>query len=162
MKKTLISTLILIIIVVGGFFLFSNSEKEEPRKPKNKDDKISKEESAHIKSKEDLIVLNKPKPNSRISSPIKLEGKARGGWYFEASFPIKIVDEQENLLGENSAQAQGEWMTEKFVPFQSEISFDKPNTKEGKIILEKANPSGLEKNADELRIPIKFNTTSTN
>ncbi|MCJ7786739.1 GerMN domain-containing protein, partial [Patescibacteria group bacterium] len=77
-------------------------------------------------------------------------------WFFEASFPIKLVDEKGNELGIAIAQAQSDWMTEDFVPFEAELHFELPVTEKGTLILEKDNPSGLLENADELRIPVKF------
>jgi len=59
-------------------------------------------------------------------------------------------------LGEHFATAQDDWMTEDFVEFESNLSFDEPGTETGTLILEKANPSGLEEHSDELLIPVRF------
>lgn len=40
--------------------------------------------------KVDLIVVDNPRPNSNIKSPLAIFGKARGIWFFEASFPISL------------------------------------------------------------------------
>lgn len=106
--------------------------------------------------KDDLIKVNNLKLNQAVESPLELEGEARGSWYFEASFPVKIFDENNNLLGFALAQAQGEWTTEEFVPFEVSLSFSTSTTKKGTLVLEKDNPSGLPENADEFRIPVIF------
>ena len=85
-----------------------------------------------------------------------VEGEARGIWFFEASFPIRILDDSGNELGVSFAQAQDEWMTEEFVPFRGEIEFSKPLTLQGRIIFEKDNPSGLPEHQDALYMPITF------
>src|SRR3989344_5511277 len=45
-----------------------------------------------------LITLTSPTPGQVIASPVAIEGQARGYWYFEASFPVKITDEYGNLM----------------------------------------------------------------
>lgn len=114
---------------------------------------------AHIASKSDLIVVESPKRGSTISSPVTITGKARGYWFFEASFPITIVDWNGLIIGQGIATAQDEWMTEEFVPFSATITFDLPSDtpyRRGAIILQKDNPSGLPENDNALEIPITF------
>lgn len=106
--------------------------------------------------KSDLIRVSSPRPGQTIASPVEISGEARGFWFFEASFPVKIIDDNGFLLGILPAQAEGEWMTENFVPFKAKIHFAAPSTQNGVLILEKDNPSGLPEYADELRIPIVF------
>lgn len=107
-------------------------------------------------AKDDLIVVDTPLPNAVISSPLTISGRARGLWYFEASFPVKLFDNAGNLLGVMPAQAQGEWMTTEYVPFFLTLSFATSSTATGMLVLEKDNPSGLPENANELRIPVRF------
>jgi len=54
------------------------------------------------------------------------------------------------------AQAQGDWMTTEFVPFEAVLEFAVPQTEFGTLILEKDNPSGLPQNADSISIPVRF------
>jgi len=122
------------------------------------------EGSQMSESKPDLIRVNAPQPNSVVTSPLSVEGEARGYWFFEASFPVKVLDGDGTALGAVPAQAQrdpmtGEinWMTEDFVPFRATVEFKTPQFATGTLVLEKDNPSGLPEYADELRVPIKFN-----
>ncbi len=117
----------------------------------NKNENIDNE-----KEKSDLIVLEAPKSGSEISSPLIVTGKARGPWYFEASFPIKLIDGNGKEIALIPAQAQSDWMTTEFVPFKTILTFSTPTTKNGKLILKKDNPSGLPENDDSLTIPIIF------
>jgi len=103
-----------------------------------------------------LIQIDNPRPNQIIESPLFIKGKARGNWYFEADFPVKLFDDNGFLLGITIAQALGDWMTEDFVPFNATLLFAVPSTPKGKLILEKDNPSGLPEHADELTIPVYF------
>ena len=106
--------------------------------------------------KSDLIRVNTPGPNYFIASPLLIDGEARGYWFFEATFPIKLLDGNGNIIAQHYAQAQDEWMTEDFVPFTAELDFISPDTKKGILVLEKDNPSGLSEYADELIIPVFF------
>ena len=104
----------------------------------------------------DLIKIDLPIQNQKISSPVSLKGEARGQWYFEASFPVQVLDGDGTILGSGTGQAQGEWTTTNFVPFIGEISFSKPKGKTGTIVFKKDNPSGLPANDDFVSIPINF------
>lgn len=92
-----------------------------------------------------------------VAFPFTLTGEARGPWYFEGSFPVRVEDGSGNTVVEHSAQAQGEWMTEGFVPFTADLS---PSVAippgEATLVIEKANASGLPEHADAIRIPIRI------
>lgn len=104
----------------------------------------------------DLIRVDSPLSDGVISSPLTISGEARGNWFFEASFPARLEDANGEVILQAPIMAQGEWMTEDFVPFSASLSFAKPATPTGRLILEKDNPSGLAKNARQLIIPIRF------
>ncbi len=106
--------------------------------------------------KENLIQVEHPQPFAKVQSPLAVIGKARGFWYFEASFPIKLLDVQGNVMASAVAQAEGDWMTTEFVPFRATLTFDTPLSTVGTLVLEKDNPSGLPEHADELQIPVVF------
>src|SRR5689334_13769971 len=38
------------------------------------------------------VAVTAPALNAVIASPVTIEGQAAGSWYFEASFPVKILD----------------------------------------------------------------------
>ncbi len=104
-----------------------------------------------------LIRVISPKENSLVNSPLTVTGEARGVWFFEATFPIKLMDDNDNAIAAGIATAQSEWMTESFVPFTSTLTFtSEPSTPDGWLILEKDNPSGLPENDNEARLRLKF------
>ena len=103
-----------------------------------------------------LIKLESPLAGDMVSSPLKITGQARGNWYFEASFPVKLVDDNGILLAQGPAQAQGEWMTSEFVPFEATLEFKIPATSAGTLMLRNDNPSGDPARDKELRIPVVF------
>lgn len=139
--------LILLIIIaagVAGFYIYENW-------PRNQ-----------VALKPGLITVAVPRIGEMVKSPLTITGKARGYWFFEASFPIRIYDDAGQELGVAVAQAQDEWMTTEFVSFKAVLEFKSPATETGVLVLEKDNPSGLAENADELRVPIKFDSSIIN
>jgi len=107
----------------------------------------------------DLIRIENPRPNQTITGPLVIKGQARGTWFFEASFPIKLYDAKGNLIATAIAQAKSDWMTENFVPFEAELNFTVSIKQKGTLILEKDNPSDLPENSDQLRIPVILEKT---
>lgn len=105
---------------------------------------------------DDRIRLESPVSGQTVASPLVVRGRARGPWYFEASFPVRLMDAAGRVLAIAPAQAQGEWMTTEFVPFEVSLSFAKPPPGEGRLVLEKSNASGLPEHADSLVVPVRF------
>jgi len=135
---------ILALVLIGGvliyYFLIKN-----PESPPS--------------GEETLIKVASPQSNQEIQSPFIVKGEARGYWFFEATFPIKLLDENGSIIMQTIAQAQGEWMTEDFVPFEALLTFSVPKNQKGTLVLEKDNPSGLLENADEIKIPVRLSAT---
>lgn len=103
----------------------------------------------------DLIQVEKPLPNMDISSPLQIKGKARGYWFSEGVFHIRMEDTHGHLIAETTAHARGNWMTEDWVRFSSELSFDNaPSDERVYLVFEKANPSGKAENSQEYRLPV--------
>ncbi|MDO8471150.1 MAG: Gmad2 immunoglobulin-like domain-containing protein [bacterium] len=103
-----------------------------------------------------MVRVTVPEPDTVVRSPLIVTGEARGNWYFEASFPVKILDANGKQLGVGIAQAQGEWMTTNFVPFSATVNFSAPTTQTGTIVFQKDNPSGLPEHDAQVMIPIRF------
>jgi len=105
------------------------------------------------------IKVTTPARDQQIQSPLVILGEARGPWFFEAVFPVKLVDENDNILGSGLATAESEWTTENFVPFKATLNFlPKSTTTKGFLLLNNDNPSGLPENDRQLRIPVTLPT----
>jgi Immunoglobulin-like domain of bacterial spore germination len=105
----------------------------------------------------EMIEVTAPLPNSPLTSPMTLTGRARGPWYFEASFPIELRDANNVLIGTAIAQAQGEWMTENFVPFTATLTFPpQPAGSQGMLTFKNDNPSGESQNSMMFDVPVTF------
>lgn len=115
------------------------------------------EDIGNALQKADLIRLESPLPNQTIHSPLTIRGQARGTWFFEASFPVSLTDWDGKIIAQGIAQAQGEWMTTEFVPFEATLTFVPEKeiySDRGTLILRKDNPSGLPEHDDALEIPV--------
>ncbi len=104
----------------------------------------------------DLIRVTAPTSGAKVSSPLVVTGEARGTWFFEASFPVRLFDANGQELTVGIAQAEGEWMTTEFVPFTATLNFGTPSTSQGVLVLQKDNPSGLPEHDAEVRLPVTF------
>ncbi len=102
-----------------------------------------------------FVRLDSPRPGDKIMSPLMITGSART-WYFEGSFPVELKDGNGVSLATGQATAQGDWMSSNFVPFKATLTFAKPTTASGTLILKKDNPSGLPANDDQVSIPVQF------
>lgn len=181
-KKIIVSLIILIILIAAAlvwYFIFSNKATKEtpvaeigsfeecisagypvmesyPRQCRTDDGKNFTEDIGNELEKMDLIRIDNPRPNQMIQNPLAIRGEARGFWFFEADFPVKLYDDNGFLLGLTIGRALNSWMTEDFVPFSAMMNFAAPSTRKGRLILEKDNPSDLLENVDELIVPVYF------
>lgn len=109
----------------------------------------------------DEVIVVRPQPNQLINSPLAVEGRARGTWFFEASFPIELIDNQGKILGQSYVQAQSDWMTENFVAFKGEINYQAVATTTGKLVLKNDNPSGLPQYDKRIEMPVLISPSQT-
>jgi hypothetical protein len=144
-KNKHIIALVSIVIIIGLVFFWLFFERD------NRDSDIDE-----IITHNDMIRVIEPTIGQTISSPLTINGEARGTWYFEANFPVWIEDANGNELGRHYATAQDDWMTEEYVSFTSELVFTTPTTEFGVLVLGKSNPSGLPEYADQIEIPARF------
>jgi len=108
---------------------------------------------------DDMVVLYEPLPEQGgITSPLVVRGKARGTWFFEASFPVTLTDWDGRIIAQVPAQAKGDWMTTDFVEFEATLTFTADTTvsSRGALILQKDNPSGLPEYDDAREITVFF------
>ncbi len=107
--------------------------------------------------KDEMIRVFSPESDQVVSLPIIIKGEARGNWFFEASFPITLLDANGNELGLTIGQAKSDWMTTDFVPFEATLNIASlPSTSEGALVLERDNPSDLPENNKSVSIPVRF------
>ena len=148
---------IIITLILLSLNISCKNQTEDPAVSKEKtEQKILSEE---IKSEIlDMIEVTNPVADQEIKSPLEINGRAKGYWFFEADAPIEILDKDFNKIAESYIKAEGEWMTKDFVEFSGTIEFDAPYGERGFLVLKKANPSDLKENDSQFRIPIIFSS----
>lgn len=152
-----------VLVVVAFFFLFANRFFQSGERPENltPSQEIPMKappvvwKSAQSQENKDILI-SFPQENDSVLSPLLVSGLARGQWFFEATFPLEVVDAHGISLGAGYVQSFSNWMTEEFIPFQGEVEFSESTTKKGTLIISNANPSGLSKHHREVRVPIQF------
>jgi hypothetical protein len=102
------------------------------------------------------IQVSDPTDQATLTSPISIRGEAKGKWFFEGSFPVSLVDESGKSLVESHVTAEGDWMTEDFVPFTANISFSVATTTKGFVVFKNDNPSGDATRDVHFKIPVTF------
>ena len=129
-----------------------------PRQCKTPDGRVFAEEITppitYNNATADLIQIELPFPGAVTGKEFKVIGKARGYWFFEASFPIELLDKDGVKIAVGIAQAEGEWMTEEFVPFIADIKAPQSYIGRATLVLNKDNPSGLPENDASISFPI--------
>ncbi len=143
--KVIVIILAVIIVVLFGALIFANPA-HSPTAPTH----------PAVVSPDGNIAVSSPAANALITSPVAITGYAVGPWYFEASFPIKVLDGDGTVLGQGPAQAQSDWMTTGTVPFGATISFAAPKYGTGTILFHNDNPSGDHARDKEFRFPVRF------
>jgi hypothetical protein len=104
----------------------------------------------------DLFILNSPKANDTVKSPLSLSGTAKGNMFFEGQFDLRIEDSNGKELGASYATSTEDWMTENYIQFTANLEFETPTTASGNLILKNSNPSDLPEYVKELIIPVNF------
>ena len=151
MKKSL--TVIICIVLLGlGVLILQKSLPVKgpiPTMPEPTTGKIN-----YSNASSDLIVVDLPFPGAVVGKEFSVLGKARGTWYFEASFPVEVLDKDGKTLAIGPAQAQGDWMTTEFVPFKIDLKVPQSYIGPATLVLRKDNPSALPQYDASISFPI--------
>jgi hypothetical protein len=124
-----------VLILLGGIFLaLTPTPNEVPAQVKS--------DFTYVHASADTIQVELPFPGAVTGKTFSVIGKARGPWFFEASFPVVVLDKDGNELAAVPAQAQGEWMKNDFVDFKADITVPESYIGPATLVLKKDNPSG--------------------
>ncbi|PIR59699.1 MAG: hypothetical protein COU68_04200, partial [Candidatus Pacebacteria bacterium CG10_big_fil_rev_8_21_14_0_10_45_6] len=156
-----IASLLIIAVVSIAAFVFLQPQASVPNSTVVGDNDVEPDMGIEVpepkeRELDDLIRVTTPQTDAAVASPLTVTGEARGTWYFEADFPVELLDAAGVVIAQGIAQAQGSWMTEEFVPFEVTLTFDTPTNDNGTLVFKKNNPSGLPENDNELRLPVIF------
>lgn len=104
----------------------------------------------------EVVTVDEPVPHGRITNPLVVRGKVAGSWFFEANFPIVVLDEHRHAIGVGFGVARGDWMTEKPVKFTASVKLKDTDGDRGFVVLHRANPSDDRTLDAKVEIPIRF------
>ena len=107
----------------------------------------------------DEIVVTLPFPGAVTGKDFSVRGKARGNWFFEASFPVFLIDKDGNQLAVGLASpepAGAEWMTSEFVEFKADLVVPAHFIGPALLIIQNDNASGLPENQKSVSFPINI------
>jgi spore germination protein GerM len=88
------------------------------------------------------VRVDYPQANQVVSGELVVQGEARGFWFFEGVFPVKLTDSKGTVIATGQAHAQSEWTTTKLVPFEAKITVPSEAKGLGTLIVARDNPSG--------------------
>ena len=167
-RKKLFFIVIIIPIILGGIYLFTKKERGviciQDVKECPDGSFVSRVAPdcnfAPCPGEKEGILVSLPKRNEKIKSPLKIEGEARGFWFFEAQFSVELYDANDNFLGRAILTAKEDWMTENFVSFEGKLEFAQSATSLGTLRFLSDNPSGLPENQKIFEVPIQFEEMS--
>lgn len=141
----------IILFVAGVWYGFTVRSVDAPIESQ------ASEEPTYVNASANDIVVTTPTPGAHTQVPISIKGQARGMWYFEASFPIHVLDSNGLVIGQGIATAESDWMTENFVPFSASIALTSVYTGTATIVLKKDNPSGDAVRDASISLPVTIN-----
>ena len=127
MRNLIIGAVIAVCIAGAGWYLWST--------------KFSGPRMVWHNADASMITLDLIKPGAVVLPKFTVTGQARGMWYFEASFPVEVLDKDGTPLATAIAKADGDWMTENFVPFSATLTIENYSGP-AVLVLHKDNPSG--------------------
>lgn len=106
------------------------------------------------------IIVTTPTQKQSVTSPITITGKAKGNWFFEASFPVTLTNWDGLIISEGHATALGNFQTSDYVPFTATLSYTLPKDtpyKRGFLILKNDNPSGDPARDKSIELEVELN-----
>jgi len=117
-------------------------------------------------NKDDLVSFS-IKPGQNVSGKMTISGEISGGYFFEGSLPVYILDANKNRtkFGPGHATATSEWMTNGPVSFAADFDFNSmPNGVAYIELLEDDPRDEIERGNDPIKqilIPIVIENSST-
>jgi hypothetical protein len=178
-KKLIVIIVVILLIIIGGIFTIMSFDwlrldrgmavdyedcvksgyvvtDTYPKQCTDKAGKTFTEETGNMLEKANIITLTTPRPKEEITSPVKISGQARGLWFFEGSFPVKLKTVEGKTLSYGVVRSGSDWMTDDFVNFEAIMNFSVATRTAGFVELIKDNPSGMTEKDDAMYVPVVF------
>ncbi len=132
-----------VIVIAAEFFAHTPDATKQP--------------TFFIVSDTEQVFIEEPFSEDMIESTVTFSGSASGTWFFEGDFPVTLVDDNDVVLGQSFATAEGEWMTTEPVTFSGGLALTQaPTSTTGRLVFSKDNPSGLPEHDASVSLPVVF------
>ena len=138
--KKFVLILGVLILIGAGYYLWTRDDRKGPG-------------ITYTNASADMVRVELPFPGAVTGKEFKVIGQARGQWFFEASFPVEVLDLKGEQLATAVAQTKGDWMTTDFVPFEADITVPESYIGPAVLVLKKDNPSGLAEKEASISFP---------
>jgi hypothetical protein len=152
MKPGYLVLLVVFVLIAGGGWYYVRTHPAIPSTTTGLNPGASP--YSYSNASGDTITVDTPQAGAVVGKSFSILGHARGPWFFEASFPIEVVDGNGTVIATAIAKAQGDWMTNDLVPFKADLMVPTSYIGPATIRLKNDNPSGDPKNAASLSYPI--------
>lgn len=154
-----IALVIAILLIVGLSLKLMNTKPAEQKQNEKPVVVVPKEEEPKINptyknASADLIQVELPYPGAVTGKEFSVKGKARGFYFFEASFPVELQTPAGDVLYTGIATAEGDWMTEDFVKFTAPMKAPSTFMGPAVLVLKNDNPSGMPEKDSSVSFPI--------
>jgi hypothetical protein len=134
----IISSVIIGIVIILVVWLVMQKSAQAPAVIEN-EPIISNTELPQVTNPETFSVdINQ---NSTVSVGQVISGSVPGFWFFEGSFPVSLVDNNDNVFGTVIATSTSDWMTSDIIPFTITLPTTFSYTGPGKIVFTRDDPS---------------------
>lgn len=132
--------------------------ESNPRQCRTPDGRLYAEElpveATYTNVSADRIRIDTPFPGAVTGKIFEVKGEVRGGWYFEASFPIQVLRPDGSVLVNTYATATADWMVDEFVPFTATVIVPEDYIGPATLVLQRDNASGLPEHDASVSFPI--------
>ena len=109
---------------------------------------------AYVNASQNLIMVATPTPGASVPHSFFVSGRARGYWFFEASFPVVVTDSKGVVLAQLPAQTESNWMTNELVSFSARVVIPDFYVGPATLTFKKDNPSGIIEKDASVSFPI--------
>ena len=107
-----------------------------------------------LSEKGEKLVLENIATGDTVDDGFEIKGSVGSSWYFEGTFPVRIFNQQGEILSSLSATTSQDWTVEGTVPFSVKLDVNLDEESIVVIKFEKSNPSDLEENEDSAQITV--------
>ncbi len=94
--------------------------------------------------------------NEGVLSPLEIKGEARGDWFVNGAFQVRLIDILGKEIATTTAKVEGDFGPDDFVPFTAVSIFASSAPERAVLVFEKGNPTGGAPEGERLILPVRL------